>query len=58
MVFVICAILTLSVVLLRRPAELGGGKTGQYLTFAFFVFLWVLYVTMSALAEYGVISTF
>ena len=58
MVFVICALITISVVLLRRPHELGGNRTTAKATAALFVGLWFTYVTMSSLATYKAIPTF
>jgi len=55
-VFVVCALLTIGTILVRRPAELGGGTAGKYATAAFFTTLWVVYVLMSALAEYRIIQ--
>ena len=55
LVFVVCALLTILTILLRRPAELGGGTATKYATAAFFVFLWLLYVTLSSLSTMRVI---
>ena len=57
-IFCICALLTIASILLRRPAELGGGKAGKYATAIFFVILWLAYVIISALALEGLIPTF
>ena len=53
-----CALLTIVCILLRRPAELGGGTAGKYATAVFFVSLWLVYVTLSVLATENMISVF
>jgi len=54
-VFSICAVITLSIILARRPYELGGSKPKAYLTAAFLCFLWVVYVVLSSLSSYKII---
>jgi len=56
MVFTVCALITLGVIISRRPYELGGNKTGAVATASFFVSLWVLYVILSSLSSYGFIT--
>lgn len=56
MIFTICAILTLGIIIYRRPNELGGDKNGAVVTSAFFCFLWIVYVILSAMSTYGHIT--
>jgi len=56
-IFSICAILTIAVVVLRRPTELGGKVVSKWVTAGFFVFLWFFYVLMSVLSSIGVIPS-
>ena len=56
LVFTMCAVVTISVVLLRRPFELGGSKKGALATAALFVSLWMLYVLLSSLVSVGAIT--
>ena len=58
LIFIVCALLTIVCILLRRPAELGGGTAGKYATAVFFVSLWLVYVTLSVLATENMISVF
>jgi len=58
MVFCVCALLSIMAILMRRPAELGGGKASKYATAAFLVALWFVYVFLSVLAAYNLIPTF
>jgi Ca2+/Na+ antiporter len=54
-VFTVCAILTLSTILLRRfmlgGQELGGNKKTAYLHASFLIFLWFIYILFSILLE-------
>jgi len=48
--FTVCACICIGTLFFRRQrigGELGGTKQGQYMTAAFFVFLWVLYIVGS-----------
>jgi len=56
-IFSICAILTIITIYLRRPTELGGRVVSKWVTFSFFVFLWLFYVLMSVLSSIGVIPS-
>jgi len=57
-VFTICAIITISMILVRRKygQELGGNKTGAYGCAVFLVFLWMIYIIMSCLSTYGFVQ--
>eukprot|EP00928_Gymnodinium_smaydae_P048739 TRINITY_DN3262_c0_g2_i2.p1 TRINITY_DN3262_c0_g2~~TRINITY_DN3262_c0_g2_i2.p1 ORF type:complete len:858 (-),score=206.78 TRINITY_DN3262_c0_g2_i2:71-2584(-) len=53
-IFTACALATLATLLVRRRViggELGGPKKTQWATFAFFVFLWAIYIVASILME-------
>lgn len=55
-VFSLCACTCIFVLYLRRRAfggELGGPKKWAQVTFAFFAFLWFIYILSSALVEYS-----
>jgi len=60
--YTICAILGLGLILLRRfvpffgKSELGGPNVGKYASSAFLVTLWIVYVVVSSLQTYGVIT--
>uniref|UniRef100_A0A7S3F9J0 Calx-beta domain-containing protein n=2 Tax=Haptolina ericina TaxID=156174 RepID=A0A7S3F9J0_9EUKA len=56
MVFAVFAIITICIILLRRPAELGGSKFSQNSTAAALITMWLLYVTLSSLASIGTIT--
>ena len=62
-VYTCCAIAAVALLMLRRflplfgKAELGGPKVTKYLSAAFFLFLWVLYIVLSILQCYGYISS-
>ena len=56
MVFTACAIITLGTIIYRRPNELGGDKNSAVATAVFFCFLWVLYVILSSLSSYKLIT--
>jgi len=56
MVFTVCAIITLGTIIYRRPYELGGDKNSAVATAVFFCFLWVLYVILSSLSSYELIT--
>jgi len=54
-VFTVVAIICLGVLCLRRiklGGELGGEKRTKWMTFAFFVFMWFIYVILSSLKTY------
>jgi solute carrier family 8 (sodium/calcium exchanger) len=56
-VFVICAILCISVLLLRRciiGGELGGSPNGRIGTAIFMFFLWLVYIVMCICNAYGI----
>jgi len=57
-VFTVCAIITISLILVRRKhgQELGGNKTGAYASGAFLVFLWFMYIILSCACTYGYIT--
>lgn len=58
-VFVVCAIICIGVLVLRRKwvgGELGGSKAGQWATFSIFVLLWLIYVLMSSFQAFGIIK--
>ena len=50
------AVVTIGTILARRPHELGGNKAGAQATAAFFCLLWIMYVVLSALVSYKIIS--
>ncbi|XP_035383186.1 sodium/calcium exchanger 2a isoform X2 [Electrophorus electricus] len=60
--FTICAIISMSVLMLRRRpsvgGELGGPKATKILTSMFFIGLWLLYITFSSLEAYCHITGF
>lgn len=62
--FTICAVTTLCSLMVRRNvaffgnAELGGPDMPKYLTAGFFVMLWIIYVLLSSLQTYDVITGF
>ena len=56
-VFIICAVLCIACLLVRRRAvggELGGSRNGRILSLIFLVSLWLLYIIMSVLQAYSV----
>jgi len=58
-VFTVCAIITISMILIRRKMgnqELGGNKTGAMACAALLCFLWMMYVTLSTLTTYHIIE--
>jgi len=58
-VFTVCAIITLSLVLVRRKMgnqELGGNKPAAIACAVFLCFLWVIYVLLSTLTTYHIIE--
>ena len=67
MIYVICALLGIGIVLIRRflpifgdgiqGAELGGNTLLKYVSAAILVFLWFAYVTLSSLQAYGQIKS-
>ena len=60
-VFVVFAVVWFVVIVLRRKlvgCELGGPKKAKVVTVAFFLFLWVLYILLSALVAYDKIGGF
>ena len=58
-VFAICAVLTISLLMVRRmvpafgKAELGGPAPAKYASGAVLVCLWFVYVILSSLQSYG-----
>ena len=62
-VYTCCAITTILLLMARRflpifgQAELGGPKLTKSLSAAFFLFLWLLYIVLSILQSYGLISS-
>lgn len=56
LIFTIFAIIAISLILLRRPTELGGSRPLALASAALFVLLWVTYVLVSALTTYGYIT--
>ena len=60
----ICAVICIITLVIRRyssffgKAMLGGPKVPKYLTSAFFILLWVIYVTVSSLNSYDLIDGF
>jgi len=63
-IFTICAVTTLAFLMVRRSlaifgnAELGGPDMPKYITFGFFIMLWIIYVLLSSLQTYEVIAGF
>lgn len=63
-IFIICAVLTHGLLLVRRNAaifgnaELGGPSMPKYFTFVFLVLLWMTYVSLSSMEAYHVINGF
>jgi len=58
-VFTCCACTCLGILALRRMrlgGELGGPPADRFITGAVLFFLWILYVLMSILYEYGVVG--
>ena len=62
-VYTCCAILAVTFFMIRRflpifgNAELGGPKVSKWISSFFFVFLWFLYIILSVLQSYGVITS-
>jgi len=62
-VYTLCAITAIALLMTRRflpifgKAELGGPRVAKYLSAAFFLFLWVLYIVLSILQCYGYINS-
>ena len=56
LIFTIFAIIAISLILLRRPTELGGNRPLAFASAGFFVSLWIVYVLVSALTTYGYIT--
>jgi solute carrier family 8 (sodium/calcium exchanger) len=56
-VFIVCAIITIGLILARRQmgGELGGNRQGAIASGIFLVFLWFVYVIVSSLSTYGII---
>lgn len=56
------AVIAIIILMLRRSktvgGELGGPKGYKYLTVAFLIGLWLIYLIMSSLEAYGVIKGF
>jgi len=55
-VFTVFAACTIGIILFRRPFELGGNKTGKYVTATLFVCFWLTYVLLSALVSTGTMT--
>ena len=53
LIFTIFAIIAISLILLRRPTELGGNRPLAFASAGFFVSLWIVYVLVSSLTTYG-----
>ena len=53
LIFTIFAIIAISLILLRRPTELGGNRPLAFASAGVFVSLWIVYVLVSALTTYG-----
>mmetsp|Transcript_23013 Transcript_23013/g.16326 ORF Transcript_23013/g.16326 Transcript_23013/m.16326 type:complete len:161 (+) Transcript_23013:2259-2741(+) len=59
--YLCCSTVCIITLIIRRcvvKGELGGSNGGRWATFIFFVGMWVLYVTLSACDQYGLIDTF
>jgi len=62
MIYSICAVIALVTILARRflpvfgNAELGGTKVPKWICSVFFLTLWFLYIILSALQAYGIIT--
>ena len=62
-VYTICAITTITILMLRRclgvfgKTELGGPTVPKYISAGILVTLWVLYVVLSSLQTYGKIGS-
>ena len=62
-VYTCCAITAVVLLMVRRSlpvfgnAELGGPKLTKCLSSLFFLFLWLLYIVLSILQSYGLISS-
>lgn len=63
-IFTVVAILAVALILARRylsffgRGELGGPVVPGYISAAFLVFLWVVYILLSSLESYGIIPGF
>ena len=55
-VFTICALITITAILLRRPHELGGSRRSKYATGLMLFTLWAIYVILSSLVAEEVFS--
>eukprot|EP01025_Chloroclados_australasicus_P031387 TRINITY_DN3174_c0_g1_i10.p1 TRINITY_DN3174_c0_g1~~TRINITY_DN3174_c0_g1_i10.p1 ORF type:complete len:940 (-),score=89.50 TRINITY_DN3174_c0_g1_i10:3302-5845(-) len=56
MIFTICAVIGLAILILRRRyvgGELGGSISTKWLSGAALIILWILYIVLSALQDYG-----
>jgi solute carrier family 8 (sodium/calcium exchanger) len=56
LIFTIFAIIAISLILLRRPNELGGNRPLAFASAGLFVSLWIGYVLVSSLTTYGYIT--
>jgi solute carrier family 8 (sodium/calcium exchanger) len=61
-VFCIESIVAVAILILKRRKSFGGGELGgpravKLFTAGVFIFLWVLFVILSSLDEYGIIKT-
>eukprot|EP00057_Strongylocentrotus_purpuratus_P018304 XP_011672778.1 PREDICTED: sodium/calcium exchanger 3 isoform X3 [Strongylocentrotus purpuratus] len=60
--YTICAIMCVILLMIRRyvgffgKSELGGPKIGRYISAAFLITLWMLYIILSSLYEYTIIQ--
>jgi hypothetical protein len=57
--FLVCSLIALALLILRRifcKGELGGGKCGRTVSAIILVGLWLMYVTVSSLAQYEIIE--
>jgi len=62
-VFTLCALVTFALLFMRRyigffGGELGGNKCPKLATGIVMIFIWILYVILSALQSYGHIAGF
>jgi len=55
-VFTLCALITITAILLRRPHELGGSRRSKYATGLMLFTLWAIYVILSSLVAEEIFS--
>jgi solute carrier family 8 (sodium/calcium exchanger) len=58
-IFCIESLVAVLIIFIRRRmgGELGGPKKIKILSSAFFVFLWIIFITLSALEAYGILKS-